>query len=1599
MKYRNTGIKKQSRTNLPFWTAVFLSAFMFFVGSNGSLWAEEPCIDLADEPLEVSSMGAPGMIMFVYDNSGSMAWSLMTNEPNGLFHTPNTSDGYGYLYEEEADYSTTYGDVLQNSADDMRWRTQWGGYNKVYYRPDIAYEPWAGWTQIEHIAHSIPVNAPQADPNTPLLYVVRDAAANTINLGNTWKAVEINGGGDLDDLINTVGIIVDNTDTGVADTIQVDDGDPGFFTSCPIGPNPDNNWEISTFDGIDGDYQYYNGENDDLPAIARWTFNIAAAGEYRVEASVIKNPNNTSKAAYYVTDSSGLSTVISRKQNDGDGQVWIDLGDFDFEAGNGTGIVDLYYLDDKEGDFVTADAVRLIPIATGATNKSCTYSGSPDDWSVNSTSYTDARIGDNYLYTNYAGSYTATWTAENLDPGTDYSAYVRVVSNTSRSEIVYYTVDGTIVEINQRDPANYGKWVLLKDNISFADDTGVVTLNHECSQYNGDSAAADAVAFVPTDLVTNGIPLNIVIAHYYVKNDTGVYLVNLNGNIRYFQLRDAGVDWDGDGDVDADDIIYTFNGDRVVDNGELQGMTLGEAQAAGIITGRSYPQERQNFANWCQFARSRDHVARYAVAKLVEAMGNIYFGLSTVPPTSVYAIRAVKETTVLGAIVPKDDTMLIFDNIYNLPDPHSSTPLKDSFEQVAQYFEGSASLVNAADKAYFVDGGYATSDTYPYLNEDHGGHCQQAFIIAMTDGMYNSNEGKDVGDYDSDCNTVWDCGVYADPDPPVPVDGDIDHYVGTLADIAMDFYERDLKSDDILIDEVPTNQYDQNKEQHMVTYALSFGVTGSLDPDDYPDCPNGINCPDWPVPEEGTLTTIDDMYHATINGRGLFLNASNPQELVDALMKIKQNIEERLGSSSAVTTSSVQRQIGSKLYRGQYMTGRWTGDLEAYEIDSKTGAVLDNDPSTPDILDAVWSAKDKLDASVTANGYASRIIYSSDGSLNGGIPFEYSVLSVDQKTQLANGLSYAFGSIPITADTEDLVNYIRGDVTNDRLHSGPFRARTNLLGDIVHSEAEFYNGILYVGANDGMLHGFRETDGAEVGAYVPNMLYSELGKLSAPDYNHQYFVNGSPFVSDLGSRQLLVCPMSKGYKGLFVLDISAFGIAAAGQVALWEYPAAGVTDLDLGYTYSNATIFKTKAAGWVVITGNGYDSTNGHAVLYIFDAINGGDPIAKLDTGLGLAVDHDWVDCNGLSSPAIIDPDSDGNVDFVYAGDLKGNMWKFDLRSATVADWDIAFYDGSKRMPLVTVTDSLENPQPITTMPGVMFVNKCNPPGSKGFLILFGTGKYMGLTDTTDGSQQSIYAVYDWGPDWEMKGGVEDQARDTDKYLGTLTLGPPRTLSNSSPIVGKDLILVQQTVSVIKKTLGEDTYRFISDNPVTYYNLEADMGEALGWYMDFPDYKERMVRRPVIRNNILVCISNTPEKSVCSAGGTSVLYQVDACSGGWPDSPQFDTDGDGDFDEDDMIGDPIILTDTELMALVGDADGDGDVDMDDVLAVYDTDDSGFIETEERSILQPPVGKEYDTILMDPSLLENVIYLNDLDDVQGEIIPELPIGAWFWNVIE
>ncbi|MBU0480363.1 MAG: thrombospondin type 3 repeat-containing protein [Proteobacteria bacterium] len=976
--------------------------------------------------------------------------------------------------------------------------------------------------------------------------------------------------------------------------------------------------------------------------------------------------------------------------------------------------------------------------------------------------------------------------------------------------------------------------------------------------------------------------------------DEKIYLVNLTSPITYYRFDD--------------------DGDNRVEIGELIPVPAASLPVTVITFWKptdaaAYTQEIQRFANWYSFYRRRELVSLASLAKVINQMNGVYIGLkginNQIGPQVPLPVK-------VGAL---DDTQVLLDLLYDYVGASVGTPLRLGLQDVGEYFDQTDGAAN---------GGFGASN--PWAAEADGGACQQAFAIAMTDGYYNGGTpSPSVGNADGGLGVPFQ-----------------DGYSNTLADVAMHYYKRDLNT--TLPDQVPTNVYDPSSQQHMVTYGVSFGVFGTLIPEDY-DVLNGPY-PTWPNPTAGDPEKIDDLWHASVNGRGLFFSAGNSDEMVEAMLNILASVSNRVGSSASVSVNGDElfEKVGTavKMYQTSYTSDGWGGDVKAYNINPTTGLVI-TDP-------IAWSANLELQTFLDGSGAANRVIATFDGT--SGVPFRYSSLNATQQTLLSGG--------GVTGP--EMVDYLRGDDLREKDNGGPLRNRIFALGDFVNSSAVFNEGVLYAGANDGMLHAFDADTGIELFCYVPSFVYENLASLASTTYSHKYFVDLEPYVKELVSnigekKTMLVGGLSKGGKGIYALDVTnPTAITTEAELAsrvMWEFPPA--YDPDMGYTFSKAFLVKTSAValvwddnsfsyvsnpyalnpgtpyeGYVVIFGNGYQSFDEKAVFYILDPVTGTE-IARFDTLR--------AGCNGMSTPVPIDANNDFLLDYVYAGDLRGNLWKFDMSSSNPADWEVAYKDSfGYPAPVMTA----KNYRPITTQPEVIrackdFTGNQNP----GYMILFGTGKYFADADLKTTEQETLYGIWDYGDD-----------SDDSEYLGYWN---GVTLSNQPA----NVTLLQQTAEW-EGTLGANWLRVVTDNKIHLWsavdpdrnpdpdvpdpaNLPnpgipinpsnslpydsdgedsdgdgiVDNGEDIihaGWYFDLPiggvnvvadplddEPAERNITDFVVRDSKTIAISFVPQRLPCSGGGYSIVHELNSCSGGRMPEVIFDINNDGKIDASDLI--------------------------------------------------------------------------------------------------
>ena len=948
--------------------------------------------------------------------------------------------------------------------------------------------------------------------------------------------------------------------------------------------------------------------------------------------------------------------------------------------------------------------------------------------------------------------------------------------------------------------------------------------------------AANYFALGDTFVTASGV--TIPNAHYYAysESEAKIYLVIVDdGSIDYYKVNDN---------------------DGYVGYGEL----VSEASPpSDVVTGRTYAEERQNFANWYSYYRKRRSTAVAAISNVIPKLQGVMVGFRSINAHILQKVLAVN----VGGV---DHTSDLLDKLYAYhPGTHTigSTPIRKGLQKIGQYYHVNESISPSE-----------TELSVSPLAAGSAGECQQNFAIMFTDGSYNG-QSPGLGNVDD-----------GKPDPYG------DDASNTLADVAYYYWEEDLNPN--LDNNVPTNFYDNANWQHMVTYTVGFGLEGNLDPDDY-DLTNIVAenrvYPTWPSPINSDKERIDDLWHAAVNGRGLYLNAKTPQELIAAFEKVVSDVLARIGSGASVSINGEELQEGLVLYQSIYSTARWTGDVVAHNVDETTGAVLETSPwagTASEVMDTALAAS--ADAWDTGRVIAT---YDNDQNPPTGVAFRFANLGATHKATLTSS---------------DMVEYIRGKHTLEEHHGGSYRSRyiqddngnyvrDTVLADVVHSAPLYYKNMVFVGGNDGMLHAYDSNTGTETFAYIPDLVFDNLDLLIDPNYTHRYFVDLTPYAKEITSggttKDLLIGGLGKGGKGYYCLDITNGSTAITSEAALvyrvaWEYPNANTPAAevnDMGYSFSRAIIANT-TNGWVAVFGNGYNSPTNDAVLYVVNAETGA-LIKKIST-------NSTSGCNGLASPLLVDVDADTLLDYVYAGDLQGNLWKFDFTDANTANWDVAYKSGSTPKPLFQAKDAFGNSQPITIKPDAIFHCDGSLPG---YIVVFGTGKYLGSTDLTDTSQQTLYAVWDYGAD-----------EDDSEYLGTFNRSSATKLSNQPDTVS----LLEQTVD-FQGDINNVTYRVLSDNTITWLteldasaddspNPSSTQANHAGWYFDLPDSKERVVRDLVVRGGKAIVITSIPTTgSPCVAGGESYLMEMDACNGARLTTAQLDINDDGKVDENDVI--------------------------------------------------------------------------------------------------
>ncbi|WP_177342779.1 MULTISPECIES: pilus assembly protein [Pseudomonas] len=912
-------------------------------------------------------------------------------------------------------------------------------------------------------------------------------------------------------------------------------------------------------------------------------------------------------------------------------------------------------------------------------------------------------------------------------------------------------------------------------------------------------------------------------------------------------------------------------------------------------------EQEQNFANWYSFYRNR------ALATISAAALSFY----DLSPAVRLTWQGLGNCTTLDG----GSTTDCYDNTFQAFTTEHKGQLYSWMQNIK--FNQSTYLPAAIKRA----GEFLKTDTAWQKTPNGSGNttqntyaCRASYHILMTDGQWNATTSM-PSDFLDDASTfeLPDGRTYRERRPYYDAKSE------TLADLAMHYWATDLNPS--LGNDIPayipfksgdttTDYWDPRNDpatwQHMTNFVMGLGLTESLNNTNVPWAGStfageGYNkllagTANWPEASSGSSNNVYDLWHAAINSRGEFFSVDSPEAMVQAFDDILSRIADRKSTAARPAINSGQIStdeddngtVKTVSYQTSYASDdNWSGDVKRFEKSW-------NPQTSTFETREIWSAKSLVPAA------ASRTIKMAGESNSGLVDFRWRNAG---ESTTAGTLAYFLSRDPENSNIADnkgsqRLDYIRGERTGE---GTTFRQRSSVLGDFYASTPAVVSGPrslvnfsnrlenntaysdfaqdqaerqprIYVGGNDGMLHGFNATTGIEEFAFIPTAVFQKLNKLTGTNYSHEFYVDGPPVVADVFNgtewRTILVGTLKAGGKSIFALDITTPGQ----EKLLWEFDDSDLpadAQAKMGYSFSQPTIARLHTGTWTVVFGNGYESannTNGKAALFIVDAMEGA-LLKSLEVSGADGV------ANGLSTPKLGDYNADGIADYAYAGDLQGNLWRFDLlrddRSdrapftrdddgdIAIDDFEVA-YDGE---PLFSATSSNnDSSQPITSAPSLV-----RHPTGIGYLVIFGTGKFFETNDK-EGDKTMPQTVY----------GIWDKQ----------TLGEEA----SNPNINRSSLQEQEITNQVTVAADGSSRQglVISNNPVNW-NGSDTLNAQNGWWLDLRQSEGEMVVENMSQLGRTVFFQTLiPNDDPCGDGATNWTFAINPFTGGRTPHNAFD---------------------------------------------------------------------------------------------------------------
>jgi type IV pilus assembly protein PilY1 len=865
-----------------------------------------------------------------------------------------------------------------------------------------------------------------------------------------------------------------------------------------------------------------------------------------------------------------------------------------------------------------------------------------------------------------------------------------------------------------------------------------------------------------------------------------------------------------------------------------------------------------NYAIWYSFYRTRLLLAKSA---LTEA----FFELPENFRVGYFRINNRSENYNFGYF--RDNKIKFLTWLQDIPETQLATPLMPALKAAGDFFENK--------KEVWYD---KPSDLSSKITP-----CRRSVALMMTDGVYNGTRvNTDSGDNKE--HKVTGAKQWYKPIAPF-----VDNASDTMADLAIHYWKRDLRPEAEFPNTLPMYGSNIATWQHMTTYTVGLGVDGSIG---WPDVERAVaqkSLLAWGDPrtdkinDYSTYATerMNDLVHAAANTHGKYFSAKDPEALRLGMLDLINSIQLSVASQTSLGATSLNSLSNDNfIYQASYTSANWSGDLLAFDA---------NDAS----VDANETfQKPKWRASDTVKDHTKRNIFYYSLKNSRMQAFTWGNFSTE-----TDALAAFKGDKDTNTIAQQRLNYIRGDRSNEagaNNSKGIFRERgTSILGDIVNSDPvlvgtptdmnyqryswgagyrkylddsaiAFKTPMIYVSANDGMVHAFNAENGTEVFAYIPQSLFKAqsaqkpqnlLHHYSSFFYktDHRFLLDGANIVADVqisGSWQkVLIGGNGRGGNNIFALNITD----PLNPTLLWDKDSSSI-----GSQIGKPKVVRLNDNKWYLLYGSGFNTSLNSPALILVDIASGAEEV--IDTKAGSATKK-----GSGTDVAVVDINQDGNTDLAYMGDSFGNVWKFELsdqNNLKVAR--LAF-----GRPLFTATSSDNKPQTISGG-----ITAAVNPADGHVWLFFGTGRYVALTDHQEvpTSAQSMYGIKD----------------------------------GTSVISGRGDLQKRNMQTFV---LPEDVRLFDELDP-----NDTNFRTKRGWYMDFSDNRERVVDAPQMISGKLMVNSRIPDNADCNPLGNGWVMVFDGFTGTRFKQRLFDVNLDGKIDaSDDQNNAPVsgFMTSTQ----------------------------------------------------------------------------------------